>query len=90
MPTLHQIRTLPPHRYATAGYEVAAVQGLMVDTDLDTTGADPKSHAREVSRVELRLPYPGSGILMTASEPNSSSIASGSWPRLRKCSLRIP
>ncbi|MHB1829673.1 MAG: hypothetical protein ACYCV6_18665, partial [Steroidobacteraceae bacterium] len=57
MPTLHEIRALSSHLYATAGYEVAAVQELMAHTDPDMTRAYQKGHARKVLRVEMTLPY---------------------------------
>ncbi len=57
MPTLHEIRALSSHLYATAGYEVAAVQELMAHTDPDMTRAYQKGHARKVLRVEMLLPY---------------------------------
>jgi enterobacteria phage integrase len=57
MPTLHEIRALSSHLYATAGYEVAAVQELMAHTDPDMTRAYQKGHARKVLRVEMVLPY---------------------------------
>ena len=57
MPTLHEIRALSSHLYATAGYEVAAVQELMAHTDPDMTRAYQKGHARKVLRVEMMLPY---------------------------------
>ena len=57
MPTLHEIRALSSHRYATAGYEVAAVQELMAHTDPNMTRAYQKGHARKVLRVEMMLPY---------------------------------
>lgn len=56
-PTLHEIRALSSHLYATAGYEVAAVQELMAHTDPDMTRAYQKRHARKVLRVEMMLPY---------------------------------
>ena len=66
MPTLHEIRALSSHLYATAGYEVAAVQELMAHTDPDMTRAHQKGHARNVSRVEMMLPYrvpqPGNAV----------------------------
>ncbi len=57
MPTLHEIRALSSHLYATAGYEVAAVQELMAHTDPDMTRAYQQGHARKVLRVEMMLPY---------------------------------
>jgi hypothetical protein len=57
MSTLHEIRALSSHLYATAGYEVAAVQELMAHTDPDMTRAYQKGHARKVLRVEMMLPY---------------------------------
>lgn len=57
MPTLHEIRALSSHLYATAGYEVAAVQELMAHTDPDMTRAYQKGHARKVLRVDMVLPY---------------------------------
>jgi hypothetical protein len=57
MPTLHEIRALSSHLYATAGYEVAAVQELMAHTGPDMTRAYQKGHARKVLRVEMMLPY---------------------------------
>ncbi|MBW4052714.1 MAG: hypothetical protein HIU85_14865 [Proteobacteria bacterium] len=57
MPTLHEIRALSSHLYATAGYEVAAVQELMAHTDPDMTRAYQKGHARKVLRVQMMLPY---------------------------------
>jgi len=57
MPTLHEIRALSSHLYATAGYQVAAVQELMAHTDPDMTRAYQKGHARKVLRVEMMLPY---------------------------------
>ncbi|MGH2448650.1 MAG: hypothetical protein ACRDFS_08620 [Chloroflexota bacterium] len=57
MPTLHEIRALSSHLYATAGYEVAAVQELMAHTDPDMTRAYQKDRARKVLRVEMMLPY---------------------------------
>jgi hypothetical protein len=57
MPTLHEIRALSSHLYATAGYAVAAVQELMAHTDPDMTRAYQKGHARKVLRVEMTLPY---------------------------------
>jgi integrase len=57
LPTLHEIRALSSHLYATAGYEVAAVQELMAHTDPDMTRAYQKGHARKVLRVEMMLPY---------------------------------
>jgi integrase len=57
MPTLHEIRALSSHLYATAGYEVAAVQELMAHTDPDMTRAYQKGHARKVLRIEMMLPY---------------------------------
>ncbi len=57
MPTLHEIRPLSSHLYATAGYEVAAVQELMAHTDPDMTRAYQKGHARTVLRVDMMLPY---------------------------------
>ena len=66
MPTLHEIRALSSHLYATARYEVAAVQELMAHTDPDMTRAHQKGHARNVSRVEMMLPYrvpqPGNAV----------------------------
>ena len=57
MPTLHEIRALSSHLYATAGYEVATIQELMAHTDPDMTRAYQKGHARKVLRVEMMLPY---------------------------------
>ncbi len=57
MPTMHEIRALSSHLYASAGYEVAAVQELMAHTDPDMTRAYQKGHARKVLRVEMMLPY---------------------------------
>jgi integrase len=57
MPTLHEIRALSSHLYATAGYEVAAVQELMAHTDPDMTRAYQRGHGRKVLRVEMVLPY---------------------------------
>lgn len=57
MPTLHEIRALSSHLYATAGYEVAAVQELMAHTDPEMTRAYQQDHARKVMRVEMMLPY---------------------------------
>lgn len=57
MPTLHEIRALSSHLYATAGYEVAAVQELTSHTDPDMTRAYHKGHARKVLRVEMMLRY---------------------------------
>jgi hypothetical protein len=57
MPTLHEIRALSSHLYATAGYEVAAVQELMAHTDPDMTRSYQRGHARKVLRVEMMLPY---------------------------------
>jgi hypothetical protein len=56
MPTLHEIRALPSHLYATAVYEVAAVRELMAHTDPDRTRSYQKGHARKVLRVEMMLP----------------------------------
>jgi integrase len=39
LPTLHEIRALSSHLYATAGYDVSAVQYLMAHTDPDMTRA---------------------------------------------------
>ncbi|HWG77841.1 MAG TPA: hypothetical protein VN660_13765 [Steroidobacteraceae bacterium] len=57
MPTLHEIPALSSHLYATAGYEVAAVQELMAHTDPDMTRAYQKGHSRKVLHVEMMLPY---------------------------------
>lgn len=69
MPTLHGIRALSSHLYATAGYEMAAGQELMAHTDPDMTRAYQKGHARKVLRVEMMLPYhvpqPGNAVRET-------------------------
>jgi integrase len=57
MPTLHEIRALSSHLYASAGYEVSAVQELMAHTDPDMTRAYQRGHARKVLRVEMMLPH---------------------------------
>jgi integrase len=57
MPTLHEVRALASHLYATAGYDVGAVQDLMAHTDPDMTRAYQKGHARKVLRVEMTLPF---------------------------------
>jgi len=57
MPTLHEIRALSSHLYATAGYRLEAVQELMAHTDPDMTRAYQTGHARKVLRVEMVLPY---------------------------------
>jgi enterobacteria phage integrase len=57
MPTLHEIRAPSSHLYATAGYEIAAVQELMAHTDPDMTRAYQKGHARKVLRVDMLLPF---------------------------------
>ncbi|MDZ7670910.1 MAG: tyrosine-type recombinase/integrase [Gammaproteobacteria bacterium] len=57
LPTLHEVRALASHLYATAGYDVGAVQDLMAHTDPEMTRAYQKGHARKVLRVEMTLPF---------------------------------
>jgi len=57
LPTLHEIRALSSHLYASAGYEVEAVKDLMAHTDPDMTRAYQKGHARKVLRVDMLLPF---------------------------------
>lgn len=89
MPTLHEIRALCSHLYATAGYEVAAVQELMAHTDPDMTRAYQKGHARKVLRVEMTLPYrvprPDNSVREKRAVCGLAAVC-----RVRENSLRIP
>jgi len=87
--SLHEIRALSSHLYATAGYEVAAVQELMAHKDPDMTRAYQKGHARKVLRVEMTLPYglprPGNAVREKRAVYGLAAVC-----RVRENSLRIP
>jgi integrase len=89
LPTLHEIRALSSHLYASAGYDVATVQDLMAHTDPDMTRANQKGHARKVLRVEMMLAWS-----LTDSEGNAVEEPRANYriqrPRLREYSLTIP
>jgi integrase len=90
LPTLHEIRALSSHLYATAGYEVTAVQELMAHTDPDMTRAYQKGHARKVLRVEMMLPNRVPQPDNTVREKRAVYRACLPRQEVRRSFLRIP